>query len=45
VNQFIYKDLAFNKGIAQSAFAYTPGADMHVSRMPGSCNDPVPGVK
>jgi outer membrane lipoprotein carrier protein len=44
VNQFVFKDAAFNKKIADSAFKFTPPAGAHLARMPGSCADPIPGV-
>ncbi len=45
VNQFIYDHLAFNKKMGDDAFAFTPPAGTHVSRLPGSCDKPVPGLK
>lgn len=37
VNQFIYKNLKFNTGLKEGAFAFTPPKETHVSPMPGSC--------
>jgi outer membrane lipoprotein carrier protein len=44
VNQFIYGNLKFNKGVADKDFAFTPPAGTHVARVPGSCEAPVPGL-
>lgn len=49
VNQFIFKDLAFNvgkgKGISPATFTYTPTGGINAQRIPGSCDAPVKGVK
>ncbi len=45
VNQFIFSDLKFNKGVEQKTFTYKPTAGINAARMPGSCSDPVPGIK
>ncbi|MDP2341674.1 MAG: outer membrane lipoprotein carrier protein LolA [Deltaproteobacteria bacterium] len=45
VNQFMFSDLQFNKGVNKGAFSYKPTAGINASRMPGSCADPVPGIK
>jgi outer membrane lipoprotein carrier protein len=42
VNQFIYEDVAFNKGQQQATFAFTPPAGTHVSNIPGACGDQQP---
>jgi outer membrane lipoprotein carrier protein len=38
VNQFLYQDLKFNKGLKAGAFAFKPAEGTHISRMPGSCD-------
>jgi len=48
VNQFIFRDLAFNvgkAGITPASFTYTPAAGVNAQRIPGSCDAPVKGVK
>lgn len=45
VNQFMFKDLKFNSGIAAGTFTYTPPAGINAQRLPGSCNAPVAGLK
>jgi len=37
VNQFIYKNMKFNTGLATEAFSFTAPEGTHVSPMPGSC--------
>lgn len=43
VNQFLYEDLQFNKGLKAGAFSFEPPEGTHVSRMPGTC-DPQAGA-
>jgi len=40
VNQFVYSNLKFNKGVTDTAFKFTPPEGTHVARMPGSCDAP-----
>jgi len=44
VNQFIYSNLKFNQNLGDKAFAFTPPEGTHVSRLPGTCDKPVPGL-
>ena len=44
VNQFIFKDAQYNKKPADTAFNFVLPKGSHLARMPGSCNDPVPGL-
>lgn len=44
VNQFIYSNLRFNKGLADKDFSFTPPPGTHTARMPGSCDAPVAGL-
>jgi len=45
VNQFLFSELQFNKGVEKGVFTYKPTAGINASRMPGSCDAPVAGVK
>ena len=45
VNQFIYANLKFNKGLSEKDFTFTPPSGTHVARLPGSCDAPVAGLK
>lgn len=45
VNQFLFSNLEFNKGVDAKKFGYTPTAGINASRMPGTCDAPVPGIK
>lgn len=45
VNQFMFSELKFNKGIDKKTFSYTPPAGINAQRMPGSCDAPVAGIK
>jgi outer membrane lipoprotein carrier protein len=44
VNQFVFTDLVFNKGHKAGTFAYKPTGGINATRMPGSCDAPVPGL-
>lgn len=45
VNQFLFSELQFNKGVEKGVFTYKPTAGINAARMPGSCDAPVAGVK
>jgi outer membrane lipoprotein carrier protein len=48
VNQFIFRDLAFNVGkaggITAATFRYVPATGIHAQRLPGSCDAAVAGL-
>jgi outer membrane lipoprotein carrier protein len=48
VNQFIFRELAFNVGkaggITAATFGYKPSPGIHAQRLPGSCEAPVAGL-
>jgi outer membrane lipoprotein carrier protein len=37
INQFIYRNAAYNKKVKAKDFRFRPSSSAHVSRMPGSC--------
>ncbi len=44
VNQFIFKNVVFNKALKDAVFVFVPPAGTHVARLPGSCEAPVAGL-
>lgn len=44
VNQFIFTNVKYKGAAVDKDFNFTPPQGTHTTRMPGSCNDPVPGL-
>ncbi len=49
INQFLFSDLQFNTagkgGLDKKLFTYTPTGGINATRMPGTCDVPIPGIK
>ena len=44
VNQFIFTNVKYKGAAVDKDFNFTPPQGTHTTRMPGTCNDPVPGL-